>query len=917
MKLQSAISAIIIFGGLLSAPPAPAGTFHLDYSTYFGGTTADRGYALAVNEDREAYLAGSTASTDFPTVDSYQVASAGGEDVFLAAFSAAGSSIRFSTYLGGSGADRAYGLALADDGSAYLCGVTSSADFPTLNPYQGALTGGKDVFISRFDSSGALISASYLGGSGDETGMAIAVAEGGVYVTGSTTSADFPTANAYQPAQPSVSRAAFLSRFDSSVSGMVFSTYLGGNKVDGANDLAVAPDGSIYLTGYTESGNFPLLNSYQGALGGGFDAFLTRFSSPGQPLISSTYLGGQNADLAGGMVLGGDGSIYLAGNTFSEDFPTVNPFQAARAGGSYDAFLTRFSSSGETLISSTYLGGSKLDYVGGDRGNEWAGKGIARDDLGRIYLSGHTESSDFPTRNQLQASLSGDRSAFLTVFQESGSELFFSTYLGGTGVDTAIASVVDGQRWAYLAGFTTSDDFPTANPVQPARAGGEDAFLSRLKWITPSPSMTPTPSITPSPSITPTPSPTPSITPTPSVTPTPKLGFHHPPLYIRSLEDVAIHTLRATQDNGWAYYFQVETPGENWDGEGSPDLGGPRWGYIWDRENQFHSETDYSAPYQLRVAIPPGNEDWKIQAGDYLTLTYDGGQVLRIYLPEVIGTGSARIFYPDSLGNTYVNYKLTEKSRCGFAPTPIGLPWSYDYDGDGISDVGVFQREQGLWAIRGVTRAYFGSSDDIPVPGGYAGDGTTRIGLFRPASGLWAVKGVTRTYFGSGSDIPVPGDYKGHGTDRVGIFRPDSGLWAVKGVTRTYFGSGNDIPVPGYYGDGEVQSIGIYRPESGLWAVREITRAYFGNLIDVPVPGDYKGSGSWSPAIFRPGSGLWAAKGVTRAYFGSFSDDPRPGNYGGAACDQIAIYRPATGLWGVRGETRIYFGSRDAIPVSR
>ncbi len=253
-------------------------------------------------------------------------------------------------------------------------------------------------------------------------------------------------------------------------------------------------------------------------------------------------------------------------------------------------------------------------------------------------------------------------------------------------------------------------------------------------------------------------------------------------------------------------------------------------------------------------------------------------------------------------------------------PTPLPPPrnhWIYDYNGDGTSDVAIFRASSGLWAIRGISRAYFGSSNDLPVPGDFDGDGTTDIGIFRSASGLWAARGVTRTYFGGTDDEPIPGDYEGYGTVGIAIFRPASGLWAIKGVTRAYFGGSSDIPLPGYWAEDPMKSIGIFRPASGLWAIKGITRAYFGSSVDKPVPGDYAGTGSWTQAIFRETSGLWAVKGVTRAYFGGSTDSPIPGGYNGDGKDYPGIFRGTSGLWAIKGVTRTYFGSGSDIPVTR
>lgn len=253
------------------------------------------------------------------------------------------------------------------------------------------------------------------------------------------------------------------------------------------------------------------------------------------------------------------------------------------------------------------------------------------------------------------------------------------------------------------------------------------------------------------------------------------------------------------------------------------------------------------------------------------------------------------------------------------SPSPGGRPiiLRSDYAGDGISDHAVFRPSTGLWAVREITRAYFGTSGDLPAPADYNGDGTTEIAIFRESTGLWAVRGGPRFYFGGPGDIPIPGDYSADGTAAAGIYRRSSGLWAVRGVTRTYFGGESDTPVPGYYDWSGRPRIGIFRPASGLWAVRGLTRCYFGTTGDNPVPGDYAGDGIWSPAVFRPAGGLWAVRGFTRIYFGGGRDLPVPGDYAGEGIDSIGIYRPEAGLWSVRRTSRFHFGGSGDIPVTR
>jgi len=252
------------------------------------------------------------------------------------------------------------------------------------------------------------------------------------------------------------------------------------------------------------------------------------------------------------------------------------------------------------------------------------------------------------------------------------------------------------------------------------------------------------------------------------------------------------------------------------------------------------------------------------------------------------------------------------------SPTPLSLVIdSGDYDGDSTSDIALFRPSSGLWAIRHITRVYFGSSGDVPAPGDFDGDGSTDIALFRSSSGLWAAHGITRVYYGSQGDIAVPGDYAGSGSCSAAIYRSSSGLWSVRGVTRVYFGGSSDIAVPVYSsGRAAGKDIAIFRSGSGLWAIRGLTRVYFGSYSDIPIPGNYTSTpGSMTLGIFRKSSGLWAMRGVSRCYFGGADDQPLVGNFTGVLPDDIGIFRASSGLWAVRGVTRCYFGSNGDIPI--
>ncbi len=296
----------------------------LHYSTYLGGGGEDEGYGIAVDGSGTAYVTGSTHSSDFPVLNPYQT-DQGGSDAFVTRLSSAGSSLLYSTYLGGGGDD--YGYAVAVDGSdnAYVTGYAWSSDFPTLNPYQTD-QGGKDLFVTKLSSAGStLLYSTYVGGSDDDEGYGIAVdGSGNAYVTGLTSSSDFPTFDPYQTDQPLID--AFITKLNSSGSALLFSTYAGGNGIDEGHAIAVDGAGNVFVAGYTSSTNYPTVNPYQTDQPN-WDVFVTKFGgSFGAPLYS-TYLGGYDRDYARAIAVDGSGSVYITGETYSTNFPTVDPYQ--------------------------------------------------------------------------------------------------------------------------------------------------------------------------------------------------------------------------------------------------------------------------------------------------------------------------------------------------------------------------------------------------------------------------------------------------------------------------------------------------------------------------------------------------------------------------------------------------------------
>jgi hypothetical protein len=469
----------------------------LTYSTYLGGTGSDAASAIAVDSSGNAYVTGSTTSTDFPVfplASAAQATNAGGSDVFVTKLNATGTGVVYSTYLGGGGGDVGAAIAVDASGNAYVTGRTDSTDFPVPNAFQGTLGSGTDAFLVKLNATGSvLLYGTYLGGGGSDEARGVAIdASGNAYVTGYTASGDFPaSAGAYQTVLHGTIDA-FVAKLNPAAAGAasrVYATYLGGNDFgiddhgfplgpgdERGNSIAVDGSGNAYVTGTTLSSDFPTVGAPQTSVHGFRDAFVSKLNAAGSALVYSTFLGGVTTDEGMGIAVDGAGNAYVTGFTTSVDFPTVNPLQPNRGTLGADAFVTKLNAAGSAFVYSTYLGG-KL--------NDDFGFGIAVDGSGRAYVTGATWASDFPTVGTLQP-FGSSRDAFVARLNAAGSALDYSTFLGGNGFDAGSGIAVDATEAAYVAGGTDSGNFPTTTGAfqtvngGPLVPGGGDAFVAKI-----------------------------------------------------------------------------------------------------------------------------------------------------------------------------------------------------------------------------------------------------------------------------------------------------------------------------------------------------------------------------------------------------------------------------------------------------
>lgn len=496
----------------------------LAYSTYLGGSGIDVANGIAVAPDDTAFVAGGTLSSNYPVKNAFQGTAPGPEDAFVTKLSADGSTLVYSTYLGGGGVDVANGIAVDNLADAYVTGQTTSPDFPvdgnaifpncgadthcgsTWNDQNAIVTNG---FVTKLNVTGtAPIYSTYIGLYQETDSQAIAVDANGIaYITGQiganlpvTTRTPpafcpglFPIVHGFEPGYPGgvgatndgcaytaggSAATGFVMAISANGSGILYSTYLGGTTQDDGLGIAADDTGNAYVAGLSYSPDFPLLNGVDTVYGGLGDGFFTKINTTAvgaASLLYSTYLGGGALDQANAVAIDPSNYAYVAGVTASANLPfaTLNGYS-----GKSDAFIAKLNpgaSGAGSLVYFRYLGGSLADSA----------NGIAVDSGGNAYVTGSTSSPDFPiVAGAFQTAYGGGNAdAFVTKIDPSGVNLVYSSFLGGTNTDVGNGIAIDAAGSAFVAGETCSLDFPLAHPLQANSGGNCDAFASKVEIL--------------------------------------------------------------------------------------------------------------------------------------------------------------------------------------------------------------------------------------------------------------------------------------------------------------------------------------------------------------------------------------------------------------------------------------------------
>jgi hypothetical protein len=703
----------------------------VSYLSYIGGANPDVVDNAAIDAQGNAFIVGTTASLDFPVPNSR---SSTDFAVYVSKISADGSTILYNTFLDGEADDGFSGfsgfngndIAIDASGNAYIAGITDSGDFPISdNAYQrvrlcnrqfGSCLVPQEVFITKLNATGGIVYSTYLGGRTFDYANGIAVdSTGKAYVTGGTDSGLlFPTKNAYQGTgvfgNIGNNGDAFITVLNASGSDILYSSGLSGNNNDSGNGIALDSSNNVYITGFTESTNdtFPTKSAFQPNSGGRTEAFVAKFNtslSGESSLLYSTLLGGTGTERGNGIAINSSNQPVVVGVTGSANFPLLNAFDTTNQ--INEAFVSVISSNGTSLVNSSFLGGADQEEA----------RGVALDNFGNIYVTGSTQSNNFPLALPFQATRVGNRDAFVTKVK-FGTGVISSSYLGGSGFDSGKGIAVR-NRDVFVVGATKSNNLATTDGVIRETFGGGDidGFVAKILD-----------------------------------TRLDSVGVFRP-ITTFSLTQ-SITNVVAQNATFTSLLSGAQGVSGDWNGDGIDSIGSFTNG-AWKFRNVNFAITN---PFGVNTANFGLAGDLPI-VGDW---NGDGIDTFGTFRPS---TGQ---FF---LTNTINAAAVDVTASFGLAGD---IPVAGDFDGDGFDSFGVFRPSNGAFILANDVNnpafdvvAFFGTAGDLPFTGDFDGNGTHTVGVWRPSTAEFFLSNdninIARTFvFGAvGTDQPIVGDWDG------------------------------------------------------------------------------------------------------------------------------------------------------------
>ena len=681
----------------------------------------------------------------------------------------------YSSYWSGSRFDTISAVAVAPDDTIFVAGWTESTNLPVLGAYQATNRGSTDGFVAKLAAGGqTLLWATFLGGTSSERINSMALdSQLRPVIAGWTTSANFPTSSPIQSTRRGTTDS-FVTRLSATGATLDFSTYFGGLGSDSANSVVMDSTG-IYFVGQTSSSDYPTTAGIFTTPRGGLDGFLTKLSATGTATIYSTYIGGNSDDALMGVAVN-NGEAFVAGGTSSTNMFVMN---GSGPRGGMDAFAMKISSSGATLLYSTYIGGASTA-----QGFQEMATSIVVNSAGEAYIAGVTNSSNFPMVNAAQTTFGGGGSdGFVVKLNASASASLWSTYIGGSSYDIVNAITLRGTGQLAITGMTASFNFPALNPIQTNHGGAYDAFVAVY-----------------------------------STTGTSAFSS----LWGGTGSDAA-SSISAGTLSGNTLLIAGSTSSAN--------LNILR-GYQ-SSANDFVSQNGFWA----NVIVPGGNALKRDKAGYYR----NGGWAMDKTGDFIWNTGD--FAFPMGVGGD--------------------IPVVGDWDGTGKKRIGLFRG--GVWFLDttgdnnwtyGIDQVYYyGITNDKPVVGDWNKIGKDCIGTYR--NGIWYLDwngsggwntGIDRGYpWGTAADTPIVGDWTGTGYARGGLYNAGnwkldiSGDWTfTAGVDNEFsFGTATDVPIVANFTGGPIVQVYLWRPSTGAWFQPLGSWGNFG------FPGDYPVVGPW------------------------------------------------------------------------